>query len=77
MKVIIGESVYRVTGEQTDKLLMVARKRIKSGIYAVKKDGVVELKKEKYKTETGLRNAVRKYESILQRNNRLIREFSC
>lgn len=64
MRVIIGESVYRMTGEQTDKLLMVARKRIKSGIYAVEKDGVVELKKEKYKTETGLRNAVRKYEKL-------------
>ena len=63
MKVIIGSHIYQMTQKQAKKLLMVAGKQIESGIYAIEKDGVIDLKKEKYKTDTGLQAALKKYRS--------------
>ena len=64
MRVIIGTSVYRMTREQADKLLGVAKKQMGSGICAVEKDDVVELKKERCRTERGLQNAIDKYQKL-------------
>lgn len=63
MKVIIDNHIYQMTQKQAKKLLTVAGKQIESGIYAVEKDGVIDLKKEKYKTDTGLQTALKKYRS--------------
>ena len=61
MKVIIGKSVYEMTSKQCDKLLSVAKKQIKFGIYAVKKDGICELKKDEYTDKKKLLDDVTKY----------------
>lgn len=61
MKVIIGGSVYEMSSKQCDKLLEVAKKQIKFGVYAVKKDGVCELKKDRYTDNKKLLDDVAKY----------------
>ena len=61
MKVIIGKSVYEMTSKQCEKLLSVAKKQIKFGIYAVKKDGICELKKDEYTDKKKLIDDVTEY----------------
>ena len=61
MKVIIGTSVYEMTSKQCDKLLSVAKKQIKFGVYAVKKDGICELKKDEYTDKKKLLDDVAEY----------------
>lgn len=64
MKVVIDTHIYEMTQNQAKKVLKVASKQMGSGIYAVEKDGVIDLKKEKYKTDTGLKAAMNKYRSM-------------
>ena len=61
MKVIIGTSIYEMTSKQCDKLLEVAKKQIKFGIYAVKKDGICELMKDEYTDKKKLLDDVKEY----------------
>ena len=46
MIVIMGSKTYEMTRQQADGTIKAASRIIKSGVYAVEKDGVVELKKE-------------------------------
>ena len=62
MKVLIDDHAYKMTIRQKKSVLSIASRMIKKGIYAVEKDGVCELKKEKYTTDEDLRKAVKDYE---------------
>lgn len=62
MKVLIDDNAYKMTIRQKKSVLSIASRMIKKGIYAVEKQGVCELKKEKYTTNEDLRNAVKDYE---------------
>lgn len=64
MKVIIGKSVYEMTAKQLNGVLKVASKQVSFGIYAVKKDGVCELKNENFKTKHQLMQVVKEYENM-------------
>ena len=46
MKVIVGSKIYDMDRKQAAGIIKTAGKYVKSGIYAVEKNGVVELKKE-------------------------------
>lgn len=61
MKLIIDDYIYELTREQCNMILSVMKKYIKRGIYAVEKDGIIELKKDKYPSSERLRIAINKY----------------
>ena len=63
MKVIIGNHAYDMTRKQSDGVLKVASEQIPFGIYAVEKDGIIELKKEKCRTKAKLQTLIRMFES--------------
>lgn len=61
MKVIINESVYEMDKMQKAGVLMAASKYVPFGIYAVERDGICELKNQRYKSRSGLDKATAKY----------------
>ena len=61
MKVIIGKSVYEMNRKQLRGVLKVASGLIPFGIYAVQKDDVCELRKDKFDNAEGLKKAVGAY----------------
>lgn len=63
LKVIIDNHVYDMTRKQSDGVLKVASEQIPFGIYAVEKDGIIELKKEKCRTKAKLQTLIRMFES--------------
>lgn len=56
MKIIINNSLYEMTEKQSEKILNIASQYVPFGIYAVKKDEVIELRKDKCKTIKQLNN---------------------
>lgn len=63
MKVIVNNSVYDMTKEQADGVLKVASEQIPFGIYAVEKDGIVELRKDKCNSKTKLKRLGQQFKS--------------
>lgn len=63
MKVIVNNSVYDMTKVQADGVLKVASEQIPFGIYAVEKDGIIDLKKGKCRTKAKLQTLIRMFES--------------
>ena len=61
MRLIIDRNIYKMTIRQKNSVLSVASRMIKKGIYAVEKDGVCELLKEKYTTDEDLQRAIDEY----------------
>ena len=61
MKVIIGKSVYEMNRKQLRGVLKVASGLIPFGIYAVQKDDVCELRKDKFDNAEELKKAVGVY----------------
>ena len=62
MKVIINNNVYGMTRKQLNSVLVVASKQIPFGIYAVEKDGICELRKDKFDSLGKLKKAVSDFE---------------
>lgn len=62
MRLIIDGNVYKMTIRQKNSVLSIASRMIKKGVYAVEKDGVCELLKEKYTTDEELQRAIAEYE---------------
>ena len=62
MRLIIDGNIYKMTIRQKKSILSIASRMIKKGIYAVEKDGVCELLKEKYTTDEDLQRAIAEYE---------------
>ena len=61
MKVIIGRSVYKMNRKQLRGVLEAASSLIPFGIYAVQKDDVCELRKDKFDNAEELKKAVGAY----------------
>ena len=61
MKVIIGRSVYKMNRKQLRGVLEAASSLIPFGIYAVQKDDVCELRKDKFDNAEELKKAVVAY----------------
>ena len=61
MKVIIGKAVYEMNRKQLRGVLEAASSLIPFGIYAVQKDNVCELRKDKFDNADGLKKAVWAY----------------
>lgn len=61
MKVIIGKSVYEMNRKQLRGVLKAASSLIPFGIYAVQKDDVCELRKDKFENAEELKKAVVAY----------------
>lgn len=62
MRVLLNDNLYEMSRKQFDGVLKVAKKAVKHGIYAVEKDGMAEMKKEKYSGKAELDKAVVGYE---------------
>lgn len=63
VKVIVNDSVYEMGKKQAEGVLEFASEQIPFGIYAVEKDGIIELKKEKCKSKAKLETLIRMFES--------------
>ena len=61
MKVIIGKAVYEMNRKQLRGALEAASSLIPFGIYAVQKDDVCELRKDKFDNAEELKKAVVAY----------------
>lgn len=62
MRVIINNSVYGMNDAEYKQFMNVAKKQVSIGIYAVEKDGVYELKNERYTDIADLKRVVSDYE---------------
>lgn len=62
MRLIVNGNVYEMNKEEMEGILEIARKQVPSGIYAVEKDGICELKKEEIYAEEHLKKEVEEYE---------------
>lgn len=61
MKVIINNSVYEMNRKEAGKILKVASEQIPSGIYAIEKDDIIELRKDKINSKEYLRRKLNKF----------------
>lgn len=61
MRLIVNDSVYMMNRKQLKGVLKIASKQVPCGIYAVEKDDICELKKDKFDNSDSLRNAVQQY----------------
>ncbi len=62
MKVILKDSIYEMNRKQFHGVLDIAKKSVKMGIYAVEKDGIVEMKNEIFDSKEDLKKSIAKYE---------------
>lgn len=58
MRVIVNNNAYEMGIEQADAILKIASEQIPFGIYAVEKDGIVELRKDKCQSKKELNRLV-------------------
>ena len=63
MEIIVNDSVYMMEKEQADGVLKVASEQIPFGVYAVEKDGIIELRKDKCNSKTQLKRLVQQFKS--------------
>lgn len=63
MKVIVNNSVYDMTRVQANGVLKIAKGKIPFGIYAVEKNGIIELRKDKCRNKTKLNELVQQFKS--------------
>lgn len=61
MKVILQENVYEMNGKQFHGILKIAKDSVKMGIYAVEKQGIVEMKNETFENKEELNKIVDEY----------------
>lgn len=61
MKLILKGTIYELTRKQVDGTLAVVKKHYGKGIYAVEKDGIVEMIDRPYKYTKNLNKAVAEY----------------
>jgi hypothetical protein len=61
MKVILKDKIYEMDRKQFCGLLDIAKRSVNMGIYAVQKDGIAEMKNEKFNNKTDLQKAVAEY----------------
>ena len=62
MKVIVNDHLYEMTRKQLNSVLDIARKQIPFKIYAVEKDGICELRKDKFDSADELEKTVSEFE---------------
>lgn len=58
---ILNGNVYEMARKQIEGTLAVVKKNFSKGIYAVEKDGIVEMKNQPYKYTKNLNKAVAEY----------------
>lgn len=63
MKVIINSSVYEMGKKQAEGVLEFASKQIPFGIYAVEKDGIIELRKDRCRSKAKLKVLIQEFKS--------------
>lgn len=61
MRVLLDNTLYGMTRKQLRSVLKVASNAIPCGIYTIEKDGICELKKEKYENLDDLKKQVAEY----------------
>lgn len=58
VKVIVNDTLYEMRRKQADSVLKIASKQISFGIYAVEKDRIIELRKDKCQSEKELNRLI-------------------
>lgn len=61
MKVIVNNKLYDMPKNVSDATLKVASEQIPFGIYAIEKDGIIELRKDKCRSKTQLKQMVKDF----------------
>ncbi|WP_235912639.1 hypothetical protein [Velocimicrobium porci] len=63
MKVIVMNKIYPMNQKEYKKLLQIASENVAFGIYAVEKKGYAELRNDKCKSITQLKELTRQFKS--------------
>ena len=61
MKVLLNGSLYGMNRKQLRACLKVANKEVQCGIYAIEKDGLCEMRKDKFDNLEKMRKQVGEY----------------
>ena len=61
MKVIVMNRVYQMTKNQAQNLLKLAKEQVPMGIYALEKDKILELRNDRCKSKTQVKNLKRQF----------------
>lgn len=63
MKILMDDKAYEVSEKAAEGILAMVKRYIVRGIYAVKKDGVIELRHDRCPTAEKVRELVDEFES--------------
>lgn len=61
MKLIITDDMYELDEEKIRKVVNVGKNFVPHGIYAIEKDGIIEMKNEHYDNASDLSDAIDDY----------------
>lgn len=61
MQIIINNSLYEMSKKEAYGVLKIASEQIPSGIYAIEKDGVIELRRHKIKSKEYIKRKVNEF----------------
>lgn len=64
MKVIVNNHLYKMNKEEVKGLLEIARENIKDGIIAIEKDGLIEMRKDTFESNSKLKNMIKEYKDL-------------
>ena len=62
MRVVLKKTVWEMQRTEFNKFLKVAKKHVKTGIYAIEKNGICEMLNERYDSAEKLLQHVNDYE---------------
>lgn len=63
MTVIVGKKAYKVSKKMLNRLLEIASENVKFGIYAIRKNNTVEMRNDKCKSTTKLKELTRQFKN--------------
>lgn len=63
MKILMNDKAYEVSESVADGMLAMVKRYVAKGIYAVKKDGLIELRHDRCPTEEAVKTLVADFES--------------
>ena len=61
MKVIVGKRVYQMSKNKAMNLLRIASEQVPRGIYALRKDKIIEMRNDRCSSVTQVKNLKRQF----------------
>ena len=64
MKVMVNNHLYQMNKEQFKGILKIAKGNVKNGIIAIEKDGVTEMRKDSFSSNSARKRKVKEFEAL-------------